>query len=365
MARKNKDIPPRNILIIRFSALGDVCMTIPVVYGICRANPSTRFVYLTKKAVAGLFIGAPSNLTVEGIDLKKHYHGPAGAVRLILSLCRRYDIDAVADLHSVLRTRIMDIVARLRGIPVAVIDKQRRRREELTSRGAGHAAPLRPMTDRYADVFGRLGLVPAGGNISAPVPGRIDPSVAGGFIAPKQPGQCWIAVAPFAAHRGKIYPEEKMRRVVGELAARHDTQVILFGGGAAETEVLDGWTRAMPGVVSLAGKRCGFRVELAIIGQCDVMVSMDSANMHLASLMGTPVVSIWGATHLAAGFGGWRQDPANAVEAPLACRPCSVFGNKVCHRGTYECLSSIEPEQIVGKVTELLNKQKRAEAQRP
>ena len=78
--------------------------------------------------------------------------------------------------------------------------------------------------------------------------------------------------------------------------------------------------------------------ELALMSHLDVMVSMDSGNMHLASLINTPVVTIWGATHPLAGFMGWNQSEENAVQVDLPCRPCSVYGNKPCSRKDYACL---------------------------
>ena len=86
----------------------------------------------------------------------------------------------------------------------------------------------------------------------------------------------------------------------------------------------------------------------------DVMLSMDSSNMHLASLTGTPVVSVWGATHPYAGFMGWGQTEEYAVQIPLDCRPCSVYGQKPCLRGDYACMRNIAPEAIVEKVEKVL-----------
>ena len=94
--------------------------------------------------------------------------------------------------------------------------------------------------------------------------------------------------------------------------------------------------------------------ELALMSHLDVMLAMDSGNMHLASLVGTPVVSVWGATHPYAGFMGWGQSEKNAVQISLPCRPCSIFGNKPCIRGDYACLRQITPNQIIEKVESLL-----------
>ena len=92
------------------------------------------------------------------------------------------------------------------------------------------------------------------------------------------------------------------------------------------------------------------------MAQLDLMISMDSANMHLASLLGVPVVSVWGSTHPYAGFYGWGQSGENAVQVELYCRPCSVFGNRACYRGDLACLQSISPVVIYERAMQELNK---------
>jgi ADP-heptose:LPS heptosyltransferase len=85
---------------------------------------------------------------------------------------------------------------------------------------------------------------------------------------------------------------------------------------------------------------------------------MDSANMHLASLVEVPVVSIWGATHPSLGFYGFRQDINNAIQPQIACRPCSVFGEVPCYRGDCACLHQITGGMIVDKIASLLDARK-------
>ena len=85
------------------------------------------------------------------------------------------------------------------------------------------------------------------------------------------------------------------------------------------------------------------------------MVSMDSANMHFASVLGTPVVSIWGATHPDFGFYGYHQNRANALYSPLPCHPCSAYGNRRCRYGDYRCLTAITPQQVMHKIEEALH----------
>jgi ADP-heptose:LPS heptosyltransferase len=96
-----------------------------------------------------------------------------------------------------------------------------------------------------------------------------------------------------------------------------------------------------------------FKTELQFISSLDIMVSMDSANMHLASLYGVPVVSIWGGTHPYLGFYGWGQKETNAVQIELSCRPSSVFGNKPCYNDL-ACMKGIAPLMIYDKVMQQL-----------
>jgi len=113
-----------------------------------------------------------------------------------------------------------------------------------------------------------------------------------------------------------------MEVVVASLSEKNpDTEIFLFGGGGDEKKILDAWESKYPRVRNLAGKKYGFKAELALINHLDVMVSMDSANMHLASITATPTISIWGATHSYCGFRGWRQSDSDMIQLPMSLPP--------------------------------------------
>jgi ADP-heptose:LPS heptosyltransferase len=159
----------------------------------------------------------------------------------------------------------------------------------------------------------------------------------------------WVGIAPFAKHKGKVYPVKKMEKVVEILSGRGDITVFLFGGRDGEMAVLDRWEKEYAHTRNVAGRYTLDR-ELPLIGKLDLLVCMDSANMHFASLAGTKVISIWGATHPYAGFYGYHQREDLAVQIDLPCRPCSIYGNKPCRRGDWACMNEITPEQIVDKI---------------
>ena len=339
----NRDI--KNVLVIRFSALGDVAITIPALYSVCQAHPDKRFVMVSRQWSAELFINCPSNLVVLGVDVKNEYAGAWGMIRLARKLRKEYKIDAVADLHSVLRSWVIDNTLRLCGVKVARIEKGRSEKRQLVKGKIRRQLPT--TNERYADVFRRLGL-----DFDETFEGFTEAQTAS--LPAKTAEERWIAIAPFSQHRGKEYPLDKMEEVIDQLLEHPEVHIILFGGGNKEKKLLAGVAHRHERTVSLAGIKHGFTDEYAILRQCDVMVSMDSANMHLASLTRTPVVSVWGATHPWCGFMGWRQDASNAVQLDLPCRPCSVFGEKDCRYDDYHCLGDLPPEQIVERIEALL-----------
>lgn len=339
------------MLVTRFSALGDVAMTIPVLYSVALCNPATQFIFVTRSSMTGMFVNPPANLSVKGIDLNSPgYKGIFGINRLYRQLRQEYDFDAVADLHSVLRTHILDFRARLGGLRVARLNKGRSRKRRLTRSTNKVMLPLTSQRARYREVFYHLGFVVESRFRSLYPDGRGPVELFAKITPPKTEGEKWIGIAPFAKHKGKIYPIAMMEKVVEHFSKMPHVKIFLFGGGKDEAEVLGGWAARFPRTVSLASERHGFAVELSLLSHLDVMVSMDSANMHLASLVRTPVVSVWGATHPYCGFKGWRQDDSDLVQLSMTCRPCSVFGDKPCHRGDYHCLAGIAPQIIIDKV---------------
>ena len=277
------------------------------------------------------------------------YKGIGGLWRLARMLRRDYDINAVADLHGVLRSRVIGLAMRLHGIAVARIVKGRAEKRALTA-GKIHRQ-LATSHDRYRDVFHRLGLDSEDDFTTIFADGDAPPF--GAFPA-KEPGEKRVAVAPFSQHVGKVYPLELTEQVVEQLSRLPGVKVLLFGGGEQEKKLLLPLATRYEGVVSIAHLKHRLEDELSLMATCDAMVTMDSANMHIASLVGLPAVSVWGATHPYCGFMGWRQSLDNAVQLDMECRPCSVFGNRPCRFGDYRCMRRIAPETIVEKVKRLI-----------
>ena len=345
------------LLIIRLSAMGDVAMTEPIIRQLHEKYPDIRITLLTAPFFRPFFREIEGIEFVD-IDVKKRHKGFWGVFRLYRDIRKKYKIDMVADLHDVLRTKLLRKLFLLRGTQVASIDKERDEKKALTDLENKVFRQLKTTHQRYADVFVRLGFdvgVPEKSERkSLPIPSAVREAAGDRATDGKSK---WIGIAPFAQHRGKIYPHDKMEAVIRMLAEEYsgDIRLFLFGGGREEREAAEAWERRYPEIYSVIGK-IGLGEELDLIANLDCMVSMDSSAMHMASLVGTPVVSIWGATHPYTGFLGLGQSPDNAVQIDLPCRPCSIYGNTPCVKGDYPCMNGIPPRAVVEKVKNVLGK---------
>ncbi len=344
-----------HILIIRFSAMGDVAMTVPVVRALAVQYPQVRITVLSRPFARPLFEHLAPNVGFMGADVKGEYRGLKGLNALYRRLTAK-KFTAIADLHSVLRSDYLRMRFNLDRYRVAHLNKHRQERRQLTAAGSGkRLAALPTAFESYASVFAKLGYPIDLSQQLPPVTTEATLRSLPAAIGEKKPFQQWIGIAPFAAHPGKAYPLQQMEQVIEGLSRRHPScRIFLFGGGERERQQIAGIVSRHASCISVPALLGNLSEELLLMRHLDVMVSMDSANMHLASLVGTTVVSVWGATHPYAGFMGWQQKASNAVQLDMPCRPCSIFGNKKCLRGDLACLCTLDPQLIINKVEENL-----------
>jgi ADP-heptose:LPS heptosyltransferase len=339
----------KKALVIRLSAMGDVAMTVPVLNSFLKLDTEVKLSVLSRKDFAPFFRTIGVNFI--GINLKD-YSGLKGLYRLF-KILKKEQFELVLDLHDVLRSNVLRIFFRLAGIKVVVIDKGRKDKRAMTRRENKILRPLRSTCERYTDVFRQAGFDVKPDfrsiyNNDSDISDKVEAVLA-------KSEEIKIGVAPFAAHLGKTYPLKRMEEVVKYLSEK-GFSLFLFGS-VAEKSVLEEWQSKYPHCLSIAGKLT-LTEELQLISKLDLMLSMDSANMHLASLVNVPVISIWGATHPYAGFSGWGQSPENMIQADVPCRPCSVYGNKKCYRKDkpYACMNEISPGIIVDKIISTLGR---------
>lgn len=343
----------QHLLVIRLSAMGDVAMTVPVLKSLLDSYPELKITVLTKGFFKPIFDGL-DNVSVHVADVSGKHKGFFGLWKLYREL-RTLNVDAVADLHNVLRSSILKQFFRVTGIPFAQIDKGRKEKKALTASKGKVFSQLKTTHQRYVDVFAQLGYP-----FSLPSTNFLEKrkisNKTSGFIG-SDSGK-WLGIAPFAAYSGKMYPLDLMEKVVRQLNETHRYKIFLFGGGLKERELLETWERKYKECTSLIGT-LSFTEELALISHLDLMLSMDSGNAHLAALFGVPTITLWGVTHPYAGFYPYGQDANNALMAdrntyPLI--PTSIYGNKV-PQGYEHVMATIDPSEVLKKVIHLVNAQ--------
>ena len=356
MAKKASN---KHILVIRLSAMGDVAMTIPHILALRKQHPEVALTVLTKPHFIPIFSGIESISTIAA-DVKKRHKGISGLWKLYREL-KSIGITDIADLHGVLRSRVLSFFALLDRVKTEVIDKGRSEKKALTRPKHKRFVQLKTTIARYQVVFGDLGFPIDVSQENILPPPKLFASATNFFS--KRKG-CLVGIAPFAAHEGKMYPLELMEEVIEKLLNKEDCQILLFGGGKKETAQLESLaSRFQENVQSVAGK-ITFGEELALISRLHIMVAMDSGNGHLAANYGVPVVTIWGVTHPFAGFAPFNQPKANAILPDLEEYPkipTSVYGNSY-PEGYELAIHSIEPRRIVKRVTEILNSAKESDS---
>jgi len=340
------------ILVLRFSAMGDVAILSVVMRALLLQNEEVEIFMLSRPQFEPLFpYQKDPRFTFIGADFKNEFKGTKGVYKLYKQLSETGKFDSIFDMHDVMRSWGLSTLLTLRKAKVFRIDKGRANKKRLTKKLKKNFAPLKTTIERYAEVCRSAGLKLDLDEFKMPAL-PFDPSEEViNFL--KQRSSNLVGCAPFAKHKAKMYPIEKMENVIQSLA-NSNRQVLLFGGGQKETTTLNNIATLYENVFSVAGK---FTLpdELYLMSKLEYMLCMDSANMHMAALVGTEIYSIWGATHPFAGFIAFGQKEQNLIQISrkeLNCRPCSVYGNKSCWRGDYACLETLNEAKILKKITD-------------
>ena len=335
----------KHILIIRFSSLGDAAMIVPVVAAFTEAYPKHKVSILTKKQFAPLF-NHLNSVEVIPVDFNNDYKGIFGLIRLSNKI-KSLKIDAIADLHNVLRTKVLRFL-----LPInkwSVLDKGRLEKQQLIS--GTIFRPLRPMAERYADVIHSLGFDFSLENPRFPETNPFSKNIE---TVLKNSAQPYVGMAPFAAYASKTYPFKKTKNLVKILSEKSGT-VILFGGGQDEIKKLNVLAETYDNVISVAGQ-LSIDEELQLMSHLKVMLAMDSGNAHMAAMMGIKVLTLWGVTHPYSGFKPFNQPLENCL---LADRkqfpkiPTSVYGNHYPN-GYEKAIASISEDAIIEAVQKAL-----------
>ncbi|AWG23558.1 ADP-heptose--LPS heptosyltransferase RfaF [Flavobacterium faecale] len=334
---------------MRLSAMGDVAMTVPVLRALVTQYPEVKLTVVSRPFFKPFFDGIP-NLTFFAFDEKEKHKGLFGLVRLYREL-NALQIDAFADLHNVLRSKVVRTLFGLSGKKVAAVNKGRDGKKALTRAENKVFEPLPTMFENHQQVFEKLGFA-----IDLTQPKSPKKAIlSADLLKTTQGAENLIGIAPFAQYAAKVYPLDLMQQVINQLAEDPKKTILLFGGGKKEIEILATFAKEKTNVINIAGQ-FKFQEELQLISNLDLMLSMDSGNAHIAAMLGVKVVTLWGATHPYAGFVPFNQPLTNSLipdrkQYPLL--PTSVYGNKIVV-GYEDAMRTIAVETVVDTIQKQL-----------
>lgn len=341
----------KHIAVIRLSAMGDVAMTVPVIRAFIQQNPNV-YITVVSRPFFQPFFDEILNVNFFAVDVKGRHKGFFGLLKLYFDL-KQFNIDAVADLHNVLRSKIIRTLFALSGKKVAFTDKGRAEKKALTRAKNKIFQPVKSMFERHVKTFGELGFTVDITDPKFSYKATLSNEIIS--VSGEKETQNWIGIAPFAQYDSKVYPMDLMQKVVDDLGQNSKYTIFLFGGGNKETEQLKALANGKSNCIVVAGK-FKLRQELYLISNLDIMLSMDSANAHIASMYGIKTVTLWGATHPFAGFKPFNQPMENCLvsdRAQYPLLPTSVYGNKKVE-GYENAMRTIAPQTVVAKIQSLL-----------
>jgi ADP-heptose:LPS heptosyltransferase len=243
------------------------------------------------------------------------------------------------------------LLFRISGVPIAIIDKGRHEKKMLIT--GKKKVQLKHSVERYCDVFEKAGfpVKPAKDNWIVPSPELISKT---NILSGTRNGLN-IGVAPYAKHKLKMWPEQNMIKLLEMIAKNYKCRFWLFGGNDDSGRLFALQCR-IAGSTSLVGK-LSLNDELVFMSKLDMMISMDSSNMHMAALVGTKVISIWGGTDPLGGFAAWMQPENLSIRIPvdeLTCRPCTIYGKGECKRLDFACMNWLTPEMVYKRIEKLV-----------
>ncbi len=326
-------------LVLRFRSVGNVAMTVPVVASAAALSPHAQFVVVADKRLGDMFLQL-DNVHFHCADTENGNR--KSVVRLFRELRRNYNITGVIDLQNNHRSRMLDFLYLCSRVRITRLGTNYNAQRRLCRKGYAESEPMPDEFSRYASVFAKAGLTTDNSFSALPLNTDADKAVTERFG--KKMGR-WIGIAPFAKSKTNMLPYRTTKEVITHFAAQEDTRVFLFGAGRVECEMLKQWAALSDRIDSVAGV-LELAEELELMRRLDFMLCMDSANQHLASLVGLRCVSVWCGTHPYAGFYGWKQRAGDIIQQPLSCRPCTIHGRSKCKYRNFLC-RQFSPVEII------------------
>jgi len=315
----------RQILIIRFGALGDLCLLAWSISRLARSsNAGNQKLTLVTKAAF-----APLMEKMHGIDrVIALPEGGVGQLHKLAGRLRAEKFDTIIDAHNILRGNLLLML--MGRNPQTRLKKDTAARLALLGFNKTHSSLNQSMSDRFDALFDGLTaeIVPPLKHLSSD----------------SDHSEKFLGFAPGAQWDSKRWPEEYFAELLDNFSRRYPSPVRVFVGPREENwftgSHLEKVCSQLPQVEIIRGK--DLTQVAALLAQCSLVVTNDSGLLHISEAVGTPVLAFYGPT--VGQFGYFpRLSLSRVMEVEMDCRPCSRNGKKACHRGDLACLRDIHP----------------------
>ena len=340
MPHSGPDGAPR-ILLVRFSSIGDILLTTPLIRALRARHPGARIDALTKAALAPLLADNPHLDAVLA---------PAAGESLaaLATRLRPARYTHRLDLHGSVRSRLLRLLlpGHWHGYP-----KHRLARGFLVlAHRDRYPAGTPPVPERYFEAAVGLDVRPDGGppefGLGAAALAEADAYL---YATGLDPSRGLVALAPGTAHATKRWPVDHWQALAAAL--RTSGRPIVIVGSPEDLPTASAVAAAAPGTVVAAGQ-FSLQGTGALLARSTALISGDTGVMHMATAVGTPVVALFGPTVEAFGFFPYRAR-ARVLQRDLPCRPCSRMGGPTCPLGHHDCLRRILPDAVQAALAEL------------
>lgn len=344
---------PNKTLVIRFSSIGDIVLSTPLLRVLRSRFPQSQIDYVTRTEYADLVRFNPNLNVTHGFDVAAGFAG----LRELKKKLRQERYDLVLDLHNSIRSRYLRSMLGVGSI--VVVDKRIKERTLLVKFKKNVYKSMVPVADRYVETVHELGIRTDGMGPELHIPDEILFGISGKMGKLRLDRfEHIVGLCPFARHATKEWPAERFIEF-GMRTAKEPNDALMIFGGTLDRERAKGIVRSLSGAVG-AERVFDLTGELSLLESaaamqyCDVIVSNDSGMMHLASAMEKKIVAIFGSTVEEFGFFPQTENSVVLERKGLYCRPCSHIGLQHCPEGHFRCMNEISVEDVRNAVVRLM-----------
>jgi lipopolysaccharide heptosyltransferase II len=325
------------LLLVRFSSIGDVLLTTPLVRALRARHPDARLVFVTKQAMVPLVADNPHLSRVEPLE-------PGEPLRALARRLAALGPTRGLDLHGSLRSTALRLL-----VPCAWrgYSKRKLARGVLVSTKIDLYRRRVPVAERYFEAAAGLGVRPDGAPPEFFLGKAARARVARWMAKRGLDGKPLAVLAPGAAHFTKRWPVDRWIALAERLRARG--YGIAVAGGPDDRAVAE---PLAPYAASAVGD-FGLQDSGALLARARVAISGDTGVMHMATGVGTPVVALFGPTVSQFGFFPYSTKSI-VLQRDLDCRPCSAMGGPRCPMAHHRCLGDITPDDVALAVERLV-----------